>query len=94
MRTRIWTAMAWSAAWVAVLASASGCAVSNADALTANGNFWSKAGRFTDRLTMTEPFIHPDAHLADTNFAGDPAASCPQQATAGIPIESKELVYP
>ena len=93
MQARIWMATAWLAASVAVLASASGCAVSNGGALTANGRFWSKAGRFTDRLTVTEPFVHPEAHLADTPFAGDPPAPCPREATAGTYIETMETVY-
>ena len=94
MRARIWTGMAWSAALAAVLASASGCAVANANGeLTANGRFWSKAGRFTDRLTVTEPYIHPEAHLADTPYAGDPPAPCPREATAGTLIETLEPVY-
>lgn len=94
MQARIWMAMAWSAAWVAVLASASGCAVSNGGALTANGRFWSKAGRLTDRVTLTEPYVHADAYLSETHFAADPGASCPHQATGGIHSESKELVRP
>ena len=93
MRKRISTALAWSVALAAALASASGCAVANSDGLTANGRFWSKAGRFTDRLTVTEPFVHPEAHLADTPFAGDPPAPCPREATAGTYIETMETVY-
>lgn len=95
MQIRIWMAMALLAASGAALVTATGCAVVNSNGeMTANGRFWSRAGRFTDRLTLTQPFIHPEAHLADTHFAGDPPAPCPREATAGTNYEHQELVYP
>ena len=94
-RVRIWMGMALWAAWAVGLASASGCAISNSnDELTANGRFWSKAGKFTDRLTATEPYMNAEARLSENDFAGDPAAPCPQQATAGATVKPKELLYP
>ena len=93
-RARTWMGMALWAALAVVLASASGCAVSNSEGLTQNGKFWSKAGKFTDRLTATEPYMSPDAYLVETNLAGGPAAPCPQQATAGATVKPKELLYP
>lgn len=92
-KARIWMAMASWAASVAVLASASGCAVVNSNGeLTGNGKFWLKAGRQTDRLVITEPYVHPEAHLAETHFAGDPAAPCPQSATVGSSLKERQPV--
>ena len=91
-RARIWMGMALWAAWAVGLASASGCAISNSnDELTANGRFWSKAGKFTDRLTATEPYMNDEARLSENDFAGDPAAPCPQQDTAGIHSNNQEI---
>jgi len=73
----------------AAFASASGCAVSNGGALTANGRFWSKAGRITDRLAATKPYMNEEAHLVDPDFAGDPAAPCPQPDTVGSTLNQE-----
>ncbi len=94
-RARIWTGMVLWVVLAVALASASGCAVSNSnDELSANGRFWSKAGKFTDRLTATEPYMSPDAFLAETNFAGAPAAPCPQPASVGIHSNNPETMTP
>lgn len=94
-RAKTWMAMALWAALAAGLASASGCAVvNNGGQLSANGRFWSRAGRFTDRIAATKPYMNAEAYLVETNFAGAPAAPCPQPASVGTISEPKEFVYP
>lgn len=89
MQARIWTAMGWLVVLAIALASASGCAVVNKNGeLSANGKAWSNLGKFTDRIALTSPHMDEDAYSAP-EFAGDPAAPCPQQATAGTNPEHK-----
>jgi hypothetical protein len=87
MQARIWTAMVLSAVSAIALASATGCAVRNSNGeLSGSARTWIRLGRFTDRIVITKPYMDEDAYL-DTDFAGDPAAPCPQQAIAGANIE-------
>ena len=83
MHARISTATALWAASAIALASANGCAVANRNGeLSANGRIWSRIGRLSDRLAITQPFLDEDAYL-DPSFAGDPAATCPRPDTVG-----------
>jgi hypothetical protein len=66
------------------LVSGSGCAVSRDGELTGNGRFWSAAGRLTDKVHLTEPYVDENAFLATTNsHAGAACVPCPNAEHAG-----------